>query len=80
MNEQVPDYSDPKYNRFRDMPFSRIFDKHGNDVTRERMLPKVLCNCQVCGIHIKVIIEDLERGVADLRCKICRMEAGAPLP
>ena len=75
MNEQLPDYTHPRYDRFRDMPFSKIFDKHGNDVTRERMLPKILRNCQVCGIPIRVIIEDLEQGVADLRCSICRKEA-----
>ena len=37
--EPEKDYSDPKYDRFRDMPFSKIYDKDGNDVTRERMLP-----------------------------------------
>ena len=66
------DYSDPKYDRFRDMPFSKIYDKDGNDVTRERMLPKILLNCQVCGTDIKVIEEDYEAGVADLRCKPCQ--------
>ena len=74
MNEQERDYGDPRYDRFRDMPFSKIYDKDGNDVTRERMLPKVLMECQVCGITIKIIIEDLELGVADMRCKICQKE------
>ncbi len=78
MNEQLPDYSHPRYDRFRDMPFSRIIDKHGNDVTRERMLPKTLRECQVCGIAIQVIIEDLDQGIADLRCRICRKEAKDP--
>ncbi len=78
MNEQLPNYNHPRYDRFRDMPFSKIFDKHGNDVTRERMLPKTLRKCQVCGIAIKVIIEDLEQGIADLRCRICRQEAVNP--
>ena len=48
--EPEKDYSDPKYDRFRDMPFSKIYDKDGNDVTRERMLPKVLLECEDCGI------------------------------
>lgn len=78
MNERLRDYSHPRYDRFRDMPFSRILDKHGNDVTRERMLPKTLQECQVCGIAIHVIVEDLEQGVADLRCRICRNEAESP--
>ena len=80
MTEQLPDYSLPRYDRFRDMPFSRIIDKYGNDVTRERMLPKTLRKCQVCGIPIKVIIEDLKLGTADLRCRICRLEADSPSP
>ena len=75
MNEQLSDYSHPRYDRFRDMPFSRIIDKHGNDVTRERMLPKTLRECQICGIVIQVIIEDLDQGIAYLRCRICRKEA-----
>ena len=75
MIEQERDYSDPRFDRFRDMPFSKIIDKDGNDVTRERMLPKVLMRCKVCGIAIKIIIEDLELGVADMRCKICQKEA-----
>ena len=61
------------------MPFSKIYDKDGNDVTRERMLPKVLMRCKVCGIAIKIIIEDLDLGVADMRCKICQKEAGIAL-
>ena len=80
MTERLPDYSHPRYDRFRDMPFSRIIDKYGNDVTRERMLPKIIQECQICGIPIKVIIEDLERGTADLRCRICRLEADCPSP
>ena len=74
VSQEEKDYSDPKYDRFRDMPFSRIWDKDGNDVTRERMLPKVLLDCEKCGIPIKVIEEDYEAGVADLRCKPCRKE------
>ena len=70
--EPEKDYSDPKYDRFRDMPFSKIYDKDGNDVTRERMLPKVELNCEVCDIPHKVIQEDYEAGVADLRCKPCQ--------
>ena len=70
--EEEKDYSHPKYDRFRDMPFSRIWDKDGNDVTRERLLPKTMQECKVCGIPIKVIKEDYEAGVADLRCKPCR--------
>ena len=73
--EPEKDYSDPKYDRFRDMPFSKIYDKDGDDVTRERMLPKVVKECRVCDIPIKVIIEDLEAGVADLICKPCKKEA-----
>ena len=69
------DYSDPKYDRFRDMPFSKIYDKDGNDVTRERMLPKVLKECRVCDIPIKVIQEDYEAGIADLICKPCQEQA-----
>ena len=41
------------------MPFSRIFDKDGNDVTRERMMPKTIAECSDCGIPIRVITEDL---------------------
>ena len=68
------DYSHPRYDRFRDMPFSKIYDKDGNDVTRERTLPKVLLNCEDCGIDIKVIEEDYEAGVAIIKCKPCKKE------
>ena len=78
MNVHRTDYDDPLYDRFRDMPFSKIFDKYGNDVTRERMLPKTLRECHDCGIPIKVIIVDLEQGIADLRCRICRTENEGP--
>ena len=47
---------------------AKIYDKDGNDVTRERMLPKVIKECRVCTIPIKVIIEDLEAGMATRRC------------
>ena len=70
--EPEKDYSDPKYDRFRDMPFSKIWDKDGNDVTRERLLPKVLLECEDCGIPIKVIEEDYEAGVAIIKCKPCQ--------
>ena len=66
--------NNPGYSRFSDMPFSRIHDKDGNDVTRERMMPKTLKECSVCGIPIQVIIEDLENGTAILICKICQKE------
>ena len=36
---QEIDRTDPKYDRFRDVFFSRIYDKDGNDVTEERMRP-----------------------------------------
>ena len=68
------DYSHPRYDRFRDMPFSKIYDKDGNDVTRERTLPKVILDCEVCGIPIKVIVEDYEAGVAIIQCKPCQKE------
>ena len=71
---ELKDYSHPRYDRFRDMPFSRIWDKDGNDVTRERMLPKVLLDCEKCGIPIKVIQEDYEAGVAIIQCKPCQKE------
>ena len=64
--------NNPGRNRFTDMPFSRIFDKDGNDVTRERMMPKTLTECSDCGIPIRVITEDLENGTAILKCKICQ--------
>ena len=66
--------NDMTYRRFSDMPFSRILDKDGNDVTRDRMMPKTLKECSVCGIPIQVIIEDLENGTAILICKICQKE------
>ena len=70
--EPEKDYSDPKYDRFRDMPFSKIYDKDGNDVTRERMLPKVIKECRVCEIPIKIIEEDYKAGVAIIKCKPCQ--------
>ena len=72
MSEHPKDYSHPRYDRFRDVPFSRIYDKDGNDVTRERMAPKTLAECEACGIPIRVITEDIENGTADLRCKVCQ--------
>ena len=59
--------------RFRDVFFSRILDKDGNDVTRERMAKKVLRECRICAIPINVIEEDLD--IVDLLCPVCRKEA-----
>ena len=41
-------------------------------MTRERMLPKVIKECWVCEIPIKIIEEDYKAGVAIIKCKPCQ--------